>query len=391
MPGQPVPGQPVPGPSGEPGPPVGRTALTRPAWGATLVVGCLMAAAAGLHVSAMFPLYPGNPATPIVQAPYELAVYICLEAGWALAAGLVLSRWVPRAGVALGAGLGAVEVGLVAADLASGFQLSEGGDPGVWLALAGLAAGLAGVLYGAGTPCLSPSASLVSSPRPTSQAARSWVPGASATASSARAFGTASTAASASAPSPQAPGTASAAARARVLLSVVVAIVAVAAFWPSWDHYHVVSLTGQVRDLNLGNAFDQPAAVMAGELVAGLAIGLTVVVGALWRDAVAGAFALLGTVIALGSQVISGAVQVSEPLSQLLGSPATSGVNLAASSVSLTGYWYVDVAATGAMALLAIWQLTEARKARRPLPEGSSEPPRGAQDWHYQGGWPQRG
>jgi hypothetical protein len=313
-------------------------APTKPAWPATFVTGGLMAAAVGLQIASMFPLYPANPAAPIAQTTYELAAYICLETGWALAAALVLSRWLPRAGVALGAGLGTVQVGLVAADLASGFQLGEGGEPGIWLALAGLAAGLAGVLYGAGTPSVGLS-TLSLTP------AALQVP----------------------ASSQGVPARPSTAEPVRVLLSVLAAVVAVGAFWPSWDHYHVVSLTGQVRSLNLGNAFDQPAAVMAGELVAGLAIGFTAILGALWRDALVGAFATVGAVMALASQVISGGVQVSEPLSQLLGTPATSGVNLAASSVTLTAYWYVDAAATAALGLLALWQLAGAHKVQRRL------------------------
>jgi hypothetical protein len=321
-----------------------------------------MAASVGLQVAAMFPLYPGSPPAPIAQVPYELAASICLAVGWMTAATMVLSGRLARAAIALGAGLGAVQVGLVATDLATGFQIGEGGDPGVWLALAGLAAGLAGVLYGAGTPELSSSAALH-----TSQQAGPSSPTSSL---------------DAAAKTSRAPGTWRAVAPLRASLSVLVAVVAVAAFWPSWDHYHVVSLTGQVSDLSLGNAFDQPAAVMAGELVAGLAIGFTVIVGALWPDAVAGAFAIVGAAIGLASQVVSGAVQVSEPLSQLLGATATNGVNLAASSVSLTGYWYVDLAATAALGLLALWQLVGARKAQSP-PQRSS--------WGAEGDWPQIG
>jgi len=304
-----------------------------------------MGAAVGLHIGAMFPLYPGNPAAPVVQDPYELAGYICLEVGWALAALLVGLRWAPRGGAALGAGLGAVEIGLVVSDLSSGFQVGEGGDPGVWLALAGLVAGLAGVLYAAGS--LSDSAS--------------------------------------SAPGPSRRSPVSASSLARSLLSVLAALTAVATFWPSWDHYHIVTAAGQVENVNLGDAFSQPPAVMAGELAAGFAIAATVVIAAFWRDAFVGAFAMIGAVVALASQVISGAVQASEPLAQLLGAQVASGVDLSASKISLTGYWYADIAATFVLALLALWQLASARTDRRLL--GRASQPPGPGTWPPSG-WP---
>ena len=319
-----------------------------------------MVAGVGLHIAAMFPAYPGNPATPVVQTPYEVAVYTCLEVGWALAALLVLTRWSFRGGVALGAGLGVVEVGLIVTDLTIGFQVSDGSAAGIWLAIAGLASGLAGVLYGAGTATMGTDLALAGPEVPPFAHPYSQPPS-------------------------QAPGSGpgprprpAAMSPVRALLSVMVAIVAVAAFWPSWDHYHLVYATGQVRDINLGNAFDQPTAIMAGELVAGLAVGCAVVIAAFWRDALVGAWATVGTAIALASQVISGAVPVSEPISQLLGTSNTAALNLSASSVSLTGYWYVDLGATAALVLLAAWAALEARRARpAPVPathEGPTAP-----------------
>ena len=369
---QPVP-RPTPGQTSKAG------RRPRPTWPATLLAGGLLAASVGLHIGAMFPAYPGSPATPVVDIPYETAVYICLEVGWALAALAVLTRWSPRGGVALGAGLGAVEVGLIVTDLTIGFQVSDGSAAGIWFAIAGLACGLAGVLYGAGTTPPGANDARTAQEEPFSK--RYSQPAYPASASPAGYPGPASPQAAYPGPAspPAYPAPASKAAYpgprpaiispVRALLSVMVAIVAVAAFWPSWDHYHLVYATGQVRDINLGNAFNQPAAIMAGEVVAGLAIGCTIVTAAFWRDAVVGAWAIAGTAIALASQVISGIVQVSEPISKLLGTPSTSAVNLSASSVSLTGYWYVDLGATAALFLLAFWAVLEARRARpKPAP-----------------------
>ena len=320
-----------------------------------------MAASVGLHIAAMFPPYSGNPATPVVQLPYETAVYICLEVGWALAALAVISRFAARGGVALGATLGTIEVGFLVTDLATGFDVSNGSAAGVWLAIAGLAAGLAGVLYG-GAAVLS---SGPGSPRVLGQAAD-------------RDHGTAL----AHEPAGERATLASAATSVRVALSVLAAIAAVAAFWPSWDHYHLVTAAGQVTNINLGNAFNQPAAIMAGEVFAGIAIGVTALVAALWRDPLVGAWGLAGTVIALASQVASGMVQASEPLTKLLPATTASQVNLSSSSVSLTTYWYIDLGAAVALALLAIWAALDGLRARRThAVSGGAEGPTGSQSW----------
>ncbi|HMK96008.1 MAG TPA: hypothetical protein VK425_00590, partial [Acidimicrobiales bacterium] len=113
------------------------------------VAGLLMLVGLALHVAAMFPAYPGSPARAVVASPDETAIYICVEVGWLVAAGLVLSGASVRGGVAMGAGLGLVELGFLITDTASGLQVSNDSAPGIWLAWAGLGAGLAGVCLGA--------------------------------------------------------------------------------------------------------------------------------------------------------------------------------------------------------------------------------------------------
>lgn len=356
----------------------------RPGWPATLVAGGLMAASVGLHVAAMFPPYPGTSATPVAQVPFELTAYIVLEVGWALAALAVLTRLSVRGGVALGASLGAVEVGLLVTDLASGFLTSNGSAAGVWLAVAGLAAGLAGVLYGGGVVLSLP-------PGPTgpsqSPAGAGDLPSPAfagpAPASSYAPAGYRSTRSAWASP---------VASPVRVVLSFVAAVVAVATFWPSWDHSHLVTTSGQVLNVGSGNAFSQPASVMAGEVLAGVAIGVAVVIASLWRDALVGAWAMGGAVIALASQVISGAVQVTEPIPKILGMSDPSQFDLSASKVSLTGYWYADLAAMVALALLAVWAAFDGLRARgRPAEaakasgESQTARPTGL-DWPSQSG-----
>jgi hypothetical protein len=289
--------------------PPARPAAAGPALGA----GALLLTCLGLHIAAMWPTYTASLGTAIASSPYEAAAYAGLELGWALAALLVLSRGSVSGGVALGAGLGAVEAGLLFADTAAGFQVSDGSSPGVWFAIAGLGTGLAGVLLGAST--------LPDLGRPL--------------------------------PAGLAP---------RQVLAALAAIIAVAFFWPSWDHIHLVSSAGQVRDFTSGNAFSQPPAVMTGEVLAGLAMGAVVILAAFWAPARTGAWATLGAVVALGSQVISGWVQVQEPTTEVLGPGNTRGLDLGATTVSLTAEWAVDAAAAGALLLLALWAALEGRR-----------------------------
>ena len=297
-----------------------------------------MVACVGLHIAAMFPQYTGKPPTAVVASPDETAIYICLEAGWALAALLVLSRTSVRGGVALGAGLGAVEVGLLTTDMAILLRGSNGSAPGVWLAWAALAAGLAGVLFGASTVPMQEPRGI---PTPSFNI--------------------------------------------RAVLTVLVAIVAIAAFWPSWDHYHLVSTTGRTLDLTQGDAFAQPVGIMAGEVVAGVAIGIVALVAAFWSPPAVGAWATGGVVIALASQLVSGIVQVHEPLSETIGN--TSGLNVAASSLWLTASWTIDLLAALALIALAIWAGVDGRPANG---DGGRQPADSRLDEEWPAGhrWP---
>jgi hypothetical protein len=141
--------------------------------------------------------------------------------------------------------------------------------------------------------------------------------------------------------------------------------VAVAAFLPSWDKYEVVSTAGRTTTLTLGNAFSQPAWVMAGELVAALAIGVIAVLGAFWAPPTVGAWMTGGVLVALSSQLISAAVQVSQASSVSIGGGRA--------TVALTWWWAVDVGAALALAGLALWSgLTSGRATAETRSQPSS-------------------
>jgi hypothetical protein len=309
----------------------------------------------GLHIGAMFPLYSGggpSTAQSVLSMPDETAVYICLEVGWALAALLVLSRISVRGGVAVGAGLAAVEVGLLITDVANGLTISNGSAPGVWLAVAGLCLGSAGVLFGAGSVPMG-------SPRLNPD------------------DGTAVT---------------------RVTLTLLVAVVAVAAFWPSWDQFRLVGTSGGTETVTNGNVFSLAPGPMAGGVLTGLAIGLVVIVASFWAPPEIGGWLTTGVLIALSSQIISGYVQLHEPLREVTGT--INGVNLAQSSLTLTGYWTTDVAATIALAALALWAGVAGRRLSsdssagsgavpdRAVPDRAAAGPSTESDWPSAHHWP---
>ncbi|MGC8627154.1 MAG: hypothetical protein ACP5VR_06270 [Acidimicrobiales bacterium] len=267
-----------------------------------------------------------------MSSPVETAIYVGLEIGWALAALLVLTRVSVTGGTALAAGVGALELGYLISDTASSVQVYNADTPGVWLALAGLGFGIAGVLLGCSTVH-------IGGPR---------LP----------------------VPSQRQP---------RAVLTTAAAFLAAAAFLPSWDRFSAVStVTGRSASFTAGNAFSQPGAVMAGDLVVALAIVVLPAAGVLWEPARVGAWASAGVLLALASQLGSALVQVDQGISPALSSslmhsfgvtPAEAqglGVHF---SVSLTHWWTVDVAATAVLAALVTWDALSAQH-RNPLAQG---------------------
>jgi hypothetical protein len=322
----------------------------RPAFPEVAVGGGLLLICLGLHIGAMFPPYPGLPASPVVSSSWEIAVYVCLEIGWALAAVLVLARISVRGGAALGAGLGAVELGLLAVDITNGFQVSDGSEAGAWLALAGLGFGAAGVLVTASTVTLG---------------------------------------------APRAPR------RRSSLLMILATFAVVLAYLPSWDKWTAVApslhVSGSVTE---GNAFAQPAVVMACVLLTVVGFAFVTVLGSVWSPTSVGAWATAGAVIAISSQLISAVFQLSEAVpSTAFGVSATQARSVGLkTSTSLTGWWEADVAATVLLAALALSAALRARKVTSstampsphsgPSGNGSSATDGASGNWPTSQHWP---
>jgi len=306
----------------------------------------LFLAALALHLAAMWPSYPAEAAKePIVSSPMEIAIYVGLEIGWAAAAVLVLGRRWAAGGICLAAGLGAVEVGYLIADLATSVQVYNGDTPGVWLALAGWGLGVAGALWGGATVTLGRPAM----PSPAGRLARAVLRGA-------------------------------------------LGLLAAGSFLPSWDRFSAVaSATGRSASFTAGNVFSQPAGPMAGDLVAVTAIAAVALASAYWGQLWAGAWATAGVVLALGAQLVSALVQAAQgvPPSLLPGlmrafglTPATARALGVHFSIRLTGWWTADVAATVALAAAVAWDAVASRAPAPAVAAGEAQP--GAPPEHQQ-------
>lgn len=282
----------------------------------------------------MFPDYFSAQSSVASSTP-QLAEYICLEVGWALAAVLCLTGTLASAGVGLGVGLALTEAGFLTADTSESFLHTNGASPGHWLAIAGLLAGGAGLLAVASALPWSP-------------------PGHRRGPLSATVFG------------------------------LALAVLAVSAYFPNWDSGVVATSTG--------NAFSrwQPAGVTTGALVSAAALAGVVAYAALWRATTAAAAATVGATIALASQLVSSYLQVKEGVPR---AEMVTGRHLA-----LSGYWWADVAAGVGLAVWAGWLLFLEQADLAPAAGGGpAEPPgtagearetNGPDDWPAHHHWP---
>ena len=111
----------------------------------------------------------------------------------------------------------------------------------------------------------------------------------------------------------------------RTLLALGLAAAALGtaiAFAPSWDSYTLRTPAGVVHTLTAGNAFANPAPVIAGNVAVMAALVLAAVAAALWRPARLGAALLAGAAIPMVAQAISALIQAGEAVS-----PAQFGIS----------------------------------------------------------------
>lgn len=102
-----------------------------------------------------------------------------------------------------------------------------------------------------------------------------------------------------------------------IALAGVAALGAAIAFAPSWDSFTLRTANGFVRSLTEGNAFANPAPLIAGDIVAMVALVAMVVIAALWQPAKYGAALVAGAIVPMVAQAISAVVQIGMPVSPL--------------------------------------------------------------------------
>jgi hypothetical protein len=334
-----------PRPGGEPGP--GGEPRERSRGGGSLLVGeLLLVLGVVLGLAGLFPAYVGGQS--LLSQADEVIPHLIYVLGWALTAGLVaLSVARPsnagRLGALFGLGLSAVTFGLFIADLGE-----------VVSGEAALGTGLVVSLLG-------------------------WL---ACTAGSALAF-----AAHPGEPEgsrqPSGPARPSRGHVGPLALLVLAAIGTAAAFAPSWDSYTLVaSATGTSQTITAGNAFDNPAMVIAGNVVVMVAVVGMAVLAALWRPARQGALLLAGAILPIAAQAVSALIQAGQSVSSTMFGISSSEAAAAGLKIStgLTAIYWVFFVFVISLVVSCAWLFTEPRHPAMPgfpvspwLPAGGDE------------------
>jgi hypothetical protein len=169
-----------------------------------------------------------------------------------------------------------------------------------------------------------------------------------------------------------------------LIMIIVAALGTAIAFAPSWDSYALHALNGFSQTITAGNAFANPAAVIAGDVAVMAAVVAVVAVAAFWRPVRLGAALVAGAIVPMLAQVISALILVREPASptQFGISPAqAAGLGLTIQS-GLTVIFWVFCAFVAILILLCGWMIispaAEVPSQAQWLPAG---PGAGAHDY----------
>ncbi len=148
-----------------------------------------------------------------------------------------------------------------------------------------------------------------------------------------------------------------------VLTLTLAGLGAAIAFAPSWDSYTLHTPAGASATATLGDAFKNPAPVIAGDVAVMIALVAVVVAAALWRPAWQGAVLLAGAIIPMAAQAISAIIGVAEGASSaLFGIPpaAASQAGITISSGVTAAFW-IYCAFVAALAVLCVRILIRSR------------------------------
>jgi hypothetical protein len=292
-----------------------------------------------LGVVGLFPVYTGG--ASLASEPVNLVPHVIYLAAWALSAVLILLGGVRlRVGALLGLGTSAVTLGLFIADV--GTPAVDGAHgAGLVLGVLGWLGCSAGVALAAVTSLAirrGLGAARNVGGRFGSQPGHDIVP---------------------------------------LVTLVLAALGAAIAFAPSWDRFTLRALTGAAQTVTAGNAFANPGAVIAGDVLTMIALVAVVLAAALWRPLRLGAALAIGAAIPMVAQAISAIVQVSEPTSpQQFGISSAEAARLGLTiDAGFTPMFWVFCAFLGTLILLCAWMpLTHGQAADIPTVPGGYLP-----------------
>lgn len=285
----------------------------------SIVAACLVAAGVVFSLGGLFPSYVGD--SSLASDGSSLTPHVVYLAAWSLSAVLILLGGVrQQAGALLGAGTSVVALGLFLADAGAVI------NGGTHLIGGGLVLSLIGWLAAAGGTVLA--VRLAPGDRPVL-------------------------------PRGLAPGQVVA-----LAATVLAAAGAAAAFAPAWDSYTLRNAAGASQTVTLGNAFSNPAPVIAGDVIVMIALVAVVVVAALWRPARMGAALLAGAIVPMAAQAISAVVQLASGTSTaLFGIPpaqaSRQGITI---SAGLTPAFWIYLVFVLALIGLCAWMVVPQRR-----------------------------
>ena len=152
------------------------------------------------------------------------------------------------------------------------------------------------------------------------------------------------------------------------------------AFAPSWDSYTLRTAAGASQSLTAGNAFANPALVIAGDVAVMVALVAVVIAAATWRPVRFGAVLLAGAIVPLAAQAISALIAAGQAASPLQfgitpGQAARAGLTI--SSGLTPAFWIYGVFVVALMLTCALMATTPAAPPPapgRPVPLDVTSP-----------------
>jgi hypothetical protein len=168
-----------------------------------------------------------------------------------------------------------------------------------------------------------------------------------------------------------------------VVMLMLAAVGAAVAFAPSWDSYVLRTATGAQQSVTLGNAFSNPAPMIAGDVAVMVALAAVVAGAALWRPIRFGAALLAGAIIPMVAQAISAFIQVGEATSPTLFGISSAEATASGLTISngFTPVFWIYCAFVVAMIASCAWMLMTPHSATPEPPPAPPRPPQPAAAW----------